>query len=404
MNNFNNKNKMQMPISSITKIALVWNAPSKLIDITTRFEPYVEGLRSIGIEAITVCPAGMEIGYPYCTVVFNDYRELTFPDFWQNLSCNNAFIITWHRMTDILLAMREAGMRAIAIGDSDGLVSIRAHPWDTLRYKISEQKNYRHKIGAAKLWLSNWLFRGVAHDLELIAATEAAHIFGLPNVGGVEQFRQFLINRGATVAANKVAAIPYPVAEAFCTEPIKTPKANRVIAVGRWDSYQKNAPLLAVALERLTSYGCNTEFLIVGNGAVAAFSSVAKLNSAIHLLGFQPREQIMKLMSDCRSVLIPSRWESGPIVANEMLALGGTVVGTPIPSIKGITADGRFGRISQKHCAEPFAKALLNEMDAWGRGERDPQAIAAHWRTLVSPVSVAGRIIDLLGLTPNYPS
>lgn len=386
------------------RIALVWNAPFKLIDITTRFEPYVEGLRAIGIEAITVCPAGMEIGYPYSTVVFNDYRELTCQNFWRNLGCNNAFIITWHRMTDILLAMREAGMRVIAIGDSDGLVSLRAHPWNTLRYKISEQKNYRHKIGAAKLWLSNWLFRGAAHDIDLIAATEAAHIFGLPNVGGVDQFRRFLVNRGATVAANKLAAIPYPVAEVFCTEPINRQKENRVIAVGRWDSYQKNAPLLAATLERLKSYGCNTKFLIVGNRAEAAFSCIAKRNPAIHLLGVQPKEQIVKLMSDSRFVLIPSRWESGPIVANEMLALGGTVVGTPIPSIKGITADGSFGRISQNHCAEPLAKAVLDEMDLWSRGERDPQAIAAHWRTLVRPVSVAGRIIDLLGLTSNYPS
>ena len=45
------------------------------------------------------------------------------------------------------------------------------------------------------------------------------------------------------------------------------------------------------------------------------------------MLGIQPRERIRELMAECRAVLIPSRWESGPIVANEMLALGGTVVG-----------------------------------------------------------------------------
>lgn len=381
------------------KVALVWNAPSKLIDITTRFEPYVEGLRAIGIEAITVCPAGMKIGYPYSTVVFNDYRQLTFPDFWRNLGCSNAFIITWHRMTDILLAMREAGMRAIAIGDSDGLVSLRAHPWDTLRYKISEQKNYRNKIGAAKLWLSNWLFRGAAHDFELIAATEAAHIFGLPNVGGVKQFGRFLVNRGATVAANKLATIPYPVAEAFCTEPIITQKANRVIAVGRWNSYQKNAPLLAATLECLTRYGCNTEFLIVGNGAEAAFSSVAKLNPAIHLLGVQPKEQIVKLMSDSRFVLIPSRWESGPIVANEMLALGGTIVGTPIPTLIGLVEETRFGRVSIKHNAHTLANAIVTELDCWEKNQRNPQAIANYWRSIVNPVQVARRMLYLFGST-----
>ena len=37
-------------------------------------------------------------------------------------------------------------------------------------------------------------------------------------------------------------------------------------------------------------------------------------------------------------------------------------------------------------------------MAAWDRGERDPMAIAAHWCELVSPVAVAGRMFNLLGL------
>ena len=379
------------------RIALVWNAPG--IAVTQSTAPYFEyqsGLMAAGCDVQALFYKGTGKAYQFPVHEFESEKAISKPEYWSAAGFDGALMFTWHRMKNVFLAMRSVGMRAIAIGDSDGLVSLRAHPWDTLRYKISEQKNYRHKIGAAKLWLSNWLFRGLAHDIELIAATEAAHIFGLPNVGGVEQFRRFLVNRGARVAANKLAAIPYPVAEAFCTEPIKTPKANRVIAVGRWDSYQKNAPLLAATLERLTRYGCNTEFLIVGNGAEAAFSSVAKLNPNIHLLGIQPKEQIVKLMSDSRFVIIPSRWESGPIVANEMLALGGSIVGTPIPTLIGLVEERRFGRVSIKHIADSLANAVVAELEAWDQGRRNPLAIAEKWRQKVSPNSVAKRIIELL--------
>ena len=379
------------------RIALVWNAPG--IAVTQSTAPYFEyqsGLMAAGCDVQALFYKGTGKAYQFPVHEFESEKAISKPEYWSTAGFDGALMFTWHRMKNVFLAMRSVGMRAIAIGDSDGLVSLRAHPWDTLRYKISEQKNYRHKIGAAKLWLSNWLFRGLAHDLELIAATEAAHIFGLPNVGGVEQFRRFLVNCGARVAANKLAAIPYPVAEAFCTEPIKTPKVNRVIAVGRWDSYQKNAPLLAATLERLTRYGCNTEFLIVGNGAEAAFSSVAKLNPNIHLLGIQPKEQIVKLMSDSRFVIIPSRWESGPIVANEMLALGGSIVGTPIPTLIGLVEESRFGRVSIKHIADSLASAVVAELEAWDQGRRNPLAIAEKWRQKVSPNSVAKRIIELL--------
>ena len=382
---------------SAMRIALVWNAPG--IAVTQSTAPYFEyqsGLMAAGCDVQALFYKGTGKAYQFPVHEFESEKAISKPEYWSTAGFDGALMFTWHRMKNVFLAMRSVGMRAIAIGDSDGLVSLRAHPWDTLRYKISEQKNYRHKIGAAKLWLSNWLFRGLAHDLELIAATEAAHIFGLPNVGGVEQFRRFLVNCGARVAANKLAAIPYPVAEAFCTEPIKTPKVNRVIAVGRWDSYQKNAPLLAATLERLTRYGCTTEFLIVGNGAEAAFSSVAKLNPNIHLLGIQPKEQIVKLMSDSRFVIIPSRWESGPIVANEMLALGGSIVGTPIPTLIGLVEESRFGRVSIKHIADSLASAVVAELEAWDQGRRNPLAIAEKWRQKVSPNSVAKRIIELL--------
>jgi glycosyltransferase involved in cell wall biosynthesis len=168
-----------------------------------------------------------------------------------------------------------------------------------------------------------------------------------------------------------------------------------VIAVGRWDAYQKNAPLLAAMVDRVCRLRPSTEFLIVGRGADAALSAVAKRNPAVHLLGVQSRECVVELMAECRTILITSRWESGPIVANEMLALGGTVVGTPIPTLAGVVADPRFGRVGRRHRADDCAIALAAELADWDRGLRDPAVIADHWRARVGPAAVGKRFADI---------
>ena len=77
-------------------------------------------------------------------------------------------------------------------------------------------------------------------------------------------------------------------------------------------------------------------------------------------------------------------------------------MGTPIPGIAGIVSDGRFGRVSQSHTSASLARAFRAEMTAWDRGERNSTAIAAHWRKLVSPVAVAGRMLNLLGLQTSH--
>ena len=76
--------------------------------------------------------------------------------------------------------------------------------------------------------------------------------------------------------------------------------------------------------------------------------------------------------------------------------------GTPILTLRAPIVGGQFGRVSRSHAAGALANAIREEMAAWDRGERDPTAIAAHWRELVSPVAVAGRMLNLLGLHASH--
>jgi glycosyltransferase involved in cell wall biosynthesis len=385
-----------MSISSLIKVALVWNAPFKLIDITTKFEPYVEGLRAIGIDTITVCPVGTEGGYLYPTIVFKDHHDLACANFWRKLGCSAAAIINWHRMTDILLAMKEGGVQSIAITDSDGQLDIRDYPWANLRFCTLLQPSLRNKLAAAKNWLYRWLFQAGLERLQLLHNVEAAYVTTFAGEGPKELFQKFLLRHGNKALVARIAWLPYPVASEFCTGKITVLRSRRIVAVGRWDSPQKDSYLLKQVISLLATSGAGIEIFIAGKGGEQFTNLAAKFN-CVQIVGVKSKKEIRDLMAESRCLIVTSRWEGGPIVAYEMLALGGTVIGAPIPAIRGILSDGRFGKMSQSRRPDAMAKAILAEMDAWENNERDPEAISNYWRSIVSPVEVARRMLYLLG-------
>lgn len=378
------------------KVALVWNAPTRLVDMTTRFEPYVEGLRTLGTSTITVCPAGTETGYPYPVRTFQSDIELQHPRYWERLGCDAMVIICWHRMTHILLAAREAGLRTLAIGESDGEQSVRHHPWATFRFATFLQPTLYRRLGAAKHWVQRYLFEAGSEHRHLVENVRAADVFTLAGEGTVAIFKKLLRDLGAPDLVPRLHCLPYPITPDFCTGPVHSTRADRVIAVGRWQSTQKNAPMLAAALEEVLSSGRRTEVLIAGRDSNAAFGALARRRSQVRLLGVVPRADIRRAMTECRAVLVPSRWESGPIVASEMLALGGTIIGTPIANLKCMVEGGRFGTVSRSHASGAFAAAIQEELHRWDAGERHPETIASTWRPIVCPEGVAAKLLALL--------
>ncbi|QOV90638.1 glycosyltransferase [Humisphaera borealis] len=260
------------------------------------------------------------------------------------------------------------------------------------------QPTFRGKLGATKHWLDRAIFRASEEHRALVANTAAADITTFGGLGPADEFRHLLRRIGAGELAERVNWLPYPVPHSFCSRELSTGRLDRIIAIGRWNSPQKNAALLASTVRQLSNRGSRSRIVIIGQGAKERFSVLARQVRNVQVLGVQPRERIRDLMAESRTLLLSSRWEGSPIVANEMLALGGTVVGTPIPSISGLVAETAYGRVSSYHNPHSLAAAVSKESDAWDRGERNPQAIAAYWRPLVSPVGVAQRLLALLSL------
>jgi glycosyltransferase involved in cell wall biosynthesis len=135
-------------------------------------------------------------------------------------------------------------------------------------------------------------------------------------------------------------------------------------------------------------------FDLVGPGGDAAFADLCRRQSRVTYHGPRQPEIVADLLRNARALLLSSRWESGPLVANEALSLGCTLVGPArVPSFEAICASGRYGTACRGGSSRSLAAAVLDELRAWDDGRRDPAAIAATWRPRFDPRTVCGQLL-----------
>jgi glycosyltransferase involved in cell wall biosynthesis len=376
------------------RIALVWNADARLVDITVRHELFVRGFEALGHEVVTACTPRAAEGYAYPVHAVAERGDFADPALWRHLGADVAVMITWHMMTDVLAAIRSAGTRTIAIADSDGQVSTRVHPRATWQGMIATQPRWDLKVRATRHWLQRCLLHGRREDLDKIESTRHSDLVVFGTERARDNFRRILTHYRQHRLARRLTVAPYPVNEAFCGGPIPTRKRNRIVAIARWDSPQKDAGMMAAALRLFLAQKTATEIVLVGRGGEEWFRELARRFPQVRYLGVQSPEKIADILAESRSIVFASRWESGPIAAWEALALGSTVIGAPIPNLACLAADGRFGRVSATRRPADLARAIRDEMRAWEDGRRDSVAIASHWRARLRPAAVCRTLLD----------
>ena len=378
------------------KVAIAWNWPSRLLDCSFRFERYAAGLRALGHQPIFVCTREAAEGFPGEFHCCDSREQMKDAGFWRAVGAGAVLIVTWHRMAEELRAIRAAGSRAVAISDSDGRAGSKLF-W---RWNLERQILY-HRGAAAKLrFLRGWLdlqvrqrvFRSFPEDEQSVDSTRESDVVALGHQQGVENFRRFLASMGEEKLGEKLRVVPFTIGESFLACPLPDKKENRIAAIGRWDDPQKNAPLMAKALRRFLERNAETEVDLFGQGGEPYFRPLEKEFPRLAYHGVQRQEVVAENLSRARAILFSSRWEGCPHAAIETLALGGTLVGTEMPSLASWIEAGRYGRVAA-HRPAALAQALEEEMEAWEEGRRDHLAIAATWRERVRPEAVCTALL-----------
>jgi glycosyltransferase involved in cell wall biosynthesis len=376
------------------KIALFWNQAQPLVSATVRHDLYVDALGRLGHDVTTVCLAAGADRIRGRVVTFDDPDEPRHAAFWSRLPTDVLLVVTWLQMAEELEAARAAGARVVALADSDGHVGFGVHRRPVLYRSVMQHPRWRDRVAAAKYFGQRLLDRR-EEAARILRSIEASDVVLFNTEAAARNVQRFLTEEGRPEWAARIGVCPYPVDPSFVTTPVADARVPRLLAVGRWDSMQKDAPLLRDALADYYERGGTAEAHIFGEGT-DVFASLAARVDRLSLRGVASPQALADTMRTARSLLVSSRWESGPIVAFEALCQGCTLVGTDLPNLRELVADGAFGTVVARRRPSDFAAAIATEMGRWRDGRRRPAAIAAAWRPVFSADAVVRRALASL--------
>ncbi|MCY3968419.1 MAG: glycosyltransferase [Acidobacteria bacterium] len=385
------------------RVAVVWNHGTPLSQCSFRFEEYIRGLEELGHEAFVVCPQSSDDGFPVPTFSPALGEGLANREFWLDLRVQAAIVPSFHQMSGLLELLVRVGVRTIAMGDSDGQMGLRAFPLATIRRTVhagaSDRRQRRRRWARLGFRYLRSFLRRDPQDAEFLRSARFSDALILGNAESRDHFRRFLRKAGAAGRAERVHVAPLAINRVFCEFPDLERERRGLVAIGRWDDSQKNAPLLARALHRYLA-GADDDrgqpVRIFGPGGEDHFRDLcARFPNVVHH-GPQHPPVLAEALAGSRSIVFSSRWEGSPHAGCEALSMGATIVGTPIPSLRSWSENGAYGRVASSHRAGPLAQAIAAEQEAWRRGDRDPASIAAVWRERSSGLGVCKAMLGAL--------
>jgi glycosyltransferase involved in cell wall biosynthesis len=199
------------------------------------------------------------------------------------------------------------------------------------------------------------------------------------------------------VDPSKIHCVPHPIqTDIFKFDPA-IPKKNQIISVGRWESYQKNLPLLLKTLRTFLEKNPSWTSLVIGSGLPAKSP-----HSRITLLPSLTPKYLARLMRESRVFLFSSRYESFLLAGAEALTAGCSVVGPA-----GLPSTSYFLEFSGKNRPLKLGKARLsvnnNKRSPPNKEIRLSSLQSCRATFCFSPISVAKNILKIVSSQKSDP-
>ena len=192
------------------------------------------------------------------------------------------------------------------------------------------------------------------------------------------------------VDPSKIHCVPHPIqTDIFKFDPA-TPKKNQIISVGRWESYQKNFPLLLKTLCTFLHENPPWSSLVIGSGL-----PTKSPHPRVTLLPSLTPEHLARLMRESRVFLFSSRYESFLLAGAEALTAGCSVVGP-----EALPSTSYFSEFTRKNQPLKLGKSRLSV----NNNKRSPPKKEIRLSSLqscraalcFSPISVAKNILKIM--------
>lgn len=217
-----------------------------------------------------------------------------------------------------------------------------------------------------------------------------------------------LVARAMRVGARDARAAP--VAAPALPPPARSPAEVRaelgvtgplILAVGRLHA-QKGYDVLLPAAARWADLLPPPVVVVAGDGPLEAQlrTQIDRLGAPVRLLG--RRSDVADLLAAADLVVLPSRWEGWPLVAQEALRAGRPLVATAVGGLPDLVGDGGvLVRAGDVEALDEAVRKLLGDPDA---ARALGRAATARGAALPTEADTAGQIValyaELLGARP----
>jgi len=312
------------------------------------------------------------------------------PSWWQSRKPDLVILGLWTRpkYDPIRRAALSATARVIERADSDGMrtASCGLINYAKRRYDYFRDRTYRWPAflsapasilySLASILATPWIETRLAKTLKLLPALTVE----TPQAN--ERWKKLAIKLG--VGATRIHFIPHPVqTDIFKPDPAIS-KKKQVISVGRWNSYQKNLPLLIETLTAFLRENPSWTALIVGSG----LSQIHPHRGIVFSSPLTPAELAWR-MQESKVVLSTSRYESFGLAIAEALCCGCTPCGPDeVESL--VYFDSVFMNRSLPACGASLCERLstISSLES-------PQGAAEKAGAIFSPHKIAGEILNI---------
>ena len=211
--------------------------------------------------------------------------------------------------------------------------------------------------------------------------------------------RMQLMFRTFSGKPHRVEMIPHPVNEAELFYD-GSPKENLIVSVGRWNSYQKDYPMLKKVLKGFLERHPDWRAIVVGGGVPEAESAsrgnAEDWRTRITYHDKLEHSDLGKIYNRAKIYVMVSRFESFCIAAAEAICCGCSVVGSCDVPTSPYFAEKQAGRVADPRSAPAFLDCLDAEVDSWAAGERNPKTISSYAKARVGTNAVCEATVALL--------
>jgi glycosyltransferase involved in cell wall biosynthesis len=374
----------------------------------------VATLREMGHDAWLVALPGPDSAETKEPVIQASLTELAQPEWWRAQKPDAVISLMWgaSRYAAVRRAALTVTNRFIEKLDTDGIRSPRIWLREyflTARTQVFDTSRYRWC--PPLVWLRALAQTVVLYCFPRILDRRVALCLAeLPVVNAESPLAAERIARLIgwwSPTLPRITAIPHPVDERDLVAPAAVPRRQRIVAVGRWDAYQKNFPLLLRTLSAFLKDHPDWDAVIVG-GVLERMERhqgllAAEVRERVKLTGPIPHTELAGHLYGSRILLVTSNHESFHIAAAEALCCGCSVVGPgAIPSMVSFTGSDS-GTLAIRRDMVSLCEALGAEVRAWKEGRRDPERIAVHWRGRVGARAVAEQLLSSLPAASGLP-